>query len=385
MTIRDPEVLEALRDEPELLALADAITETQKAPRASHRRALSRSAALVAVGAAVLLAVLLWPSSGGRNVILDRALAAIGNGPVLHLVIQAPSGQELVNLRTGRAIVPKVVLESWSDRKMKRFHFLYRVDGKVVAEFRFPQDRTKGTHVGAVDPAYVAIWSGYRQALADGKAKIAGKGSLYGHLVYWLRFSSPSNEVAVDRRTFKPIAFRSTTGTGRHFDFRVLLARTEPFTSSAFRRRTSRPSPFSGVSSFSSGGQVAPVGPSSPARPPLRAGSTIAGLELASVQQTQTVTDGKKIINGFDLVYGSLGGDRRSLTIHEAKRPDDSAEWSRLPKGFLRLEIGEGSDSNNRSYTIWTAYLVVDKVYVSIESGVSRAAVLEAARALRPA
>jgi hypothetical protein len=42
MSIRDPEVLEALREQPELLAIADAVTETQQLPRSSRRRVLSR-------------------------------------------------------------------------------------------------------------------------------------------------------------------------------------------------------------------------------------------------------------------------------------------------------------------------------------------------------
>jgi hypothetical protein len=383
MTVRDPEVLEALREEPELLAIADAVTETQRLPRPSHRRALSRSAALVAVGAAALLVVLLWPGKGGRNGILDRALAAIGNGPVLHLVIQAPSGQELVNLRTGRTVVSRVMFESWSDRSLKRFHFLYRENGKVVGELLFPQERTKDTQIGTVASAYAAIWSGYRQALANGKAKIAGKGSLYGRPVYWLRFSAPANEVAVDRKTFKPVAFRSTTGTGRHFDSRVLLARTEPFSASVFKRRSSRPNPLSGTS-HSSGVQVVPVAPSKPGKPWLRAGPTIAGVKLSAVHQTQTTTNGKTT-NRFELVYGSELSLRRSLTIDEAKRPDDPSEWKGIPTGFMRLTIGEGADDDSRAYTIWTGYLVSRGVYVSIATGVSRAALFEAARALRPA
>jgi hypothetical protein len=287
-------------------------------------------------------------------------------------------------LQTGRRIVPKVVFESWSDRNLKRFHVLYRENGKVVGEFMFPEDRTRDTHIGPIDPAYAALWSGYRQALASGKAKIAGKGSLYGHPVYWLWFSSRSNEVAVDRRTYKPVAFRSVTGKGRHFDLRVLLARTEPFSSFAFERRTTRPNPLSGGSSHSSGVQVAPVGPSKPGKPWLRAGSTIAGLNLSAVHQTQTTTEGKTT-NGFELVYGSASSMRRSVTIDEAKRPDDPGESNGIPRGFVRLTVGEGSEGNGPTYTIWTAYLVRHGVFVTITTGVSRAAALEAARALKPA
>jgi hypothetical protein len=384
MSIRDPEVLEALRDEPELLAIADAVEETQRLPRSSRRRALSRSAALAAVGVATLVTVLLWPSGGGRNPILDRALAAIGNRPVLHLAVRAPTGQQLVNLRTGRTTLRTVVLESWSDRSLKRFHFLYRENGRVVAEFLFPQDRVRGLHVGTIDPAYAAIWSGYRQALATGKAKIAGKGSLYGRPVYWLRFSSPRSEVAVDRRTYKLVAFRFTTDSGRHFDSRVLLARTEPFSTSAFKRRSSRPNPLTNPTSHSSGMRVVPVAPSRPGRPWLRAGSAIAGLKLAVVHRMQTTT-GRKTINGFELVYGSQSGFRQSITIDEARRPDELSEWRGIPKGFMRLSVGESADNNSLAYTIWTGHLVRHGVYVSITTGVSRAAALQAARALRPA
>ena len=48
------EVLEALRYQPELLAIADAVEETQRPPRSSHLRILTRSAVVLAVGAAAL-------------------------------------------------------------------------------------------------------------------------------------------------------------------------------------------------------------------------------------------------------------------------------------------------------------------------------------------
>jgi hypothetical protein len=381
MSIRDPEVFEALRDEPELLAIADAVEETQRLP--FRRRALSRSAVLVAVGAAALVAVLLWPSGGGRNPILDRALAAIGNGPVLHLVSRASTGQELVNLKTGRTTLPTFEFESWSDRSLRRFHFLIRENGRVVGEFLYPEDRTTDMHVDAPDAAYAAFWSGYRRALSSGKAKIVRKGSLYGRPVYWLTFNAPRNEVAVDRRTYKPVAFRSISPSGRHFDTRVLLVRTEPFSTSAFKRRTSVPNPVTGGIG-SSETRVLPLGPGSPRRPWLRAGSTIAGLKLVAVHRTQT-TSGRKTTNGFELVYGSQGDLRRSLTIDEARHPDDPSEWKGIPKGFMRFSVGFGGEDNRRPYTSWTGYLVRHGVYVSITTGVSRAAFFQAARALRPA
>jgi hypothetical protein len=383
MTVRDQEVLDALRDEPELLAIADAVAETQRAPRPAHRRLAWRAGSVLAVGAAVLLAVLLWPSGGNRNPILDRALAAIGDGPVLHLVTQVPTGQELVNLQSGRTVVPTFEVESWSDQSLKRVHFLMREDGRVVAELLLPQDQTGDMHFGPVDPSYTALWSGFRKALASGKAKIAGKGTLYGHSVYWLQFGSPDRLVAVDRRTYEPVAFRSISESGRHTDTRVLLFRMEPFSSSAFQRRTSLPNPLAGAA-HGSGVQVSPARPSKPARPWLTAGSAIAGVKLSAVHQTQT-TSGGKTSNGFELAYGPEGGFRRSLTIAEARRLDDTSEWKGIPNGSMRLSVGEGSDGNGPPYTLWTGYLVRNGVYVTIETAVSRAAVIEAARSLHPA
>jgi hypothetical protein len=383
MSIRDPEVLEALREEPELLALADAVTETQE-HRRTHRRALSRAGMLVAVGVVALLAVLLWPSGGGRNPILDRALAAIGNGPILHLVVRVPVGMELVNLRTGRATVPTFVIESWSDRKFKHFHMLFRQNGKIVAELLYPQDREPGLQLGDVDPSYTALWSGFRQALDSGQAKIVGKGSAYGHGVYWLRFKSPHNRVAVDRRTYKVVAFRFISDSGRHTDQRVLLARTEPFSGTAFKRLTSRPNPFSGETSHSSGVQVPQVGSSTPRKPWLQAGSIVAGLRLKEVHQTQTSTDGGNPVNGFELIYGSEFGLRHSVVIDESKRPDDPGEWKGVPHGFIRVTMGEVGEDNNKSYPMWTGNLRLHGIYVTIETGLGRAALLEAARALRP-
>jgi hypothetical protein len=56
MTIRDREVLEELRDDPQLLALADAVVETQRLRR---RRIPLGLLTAVAVAAAILLVLLL--------------------------------------------------------------------------------------------------------------------------------------------------------------------------------------------------------------------------------------------------------------------------------------------------------------------------------------
>ena len=393
MTIRDPEVLEALRDEPELLALADAVGETQQLPRTPRRRALSPAAAIAAIGAAALVAFLLWPGGGSRNPILDRALAAIGDGPVLHLVTRIPTGQQLVNLRTGRTVIPTEEIESWSNRSATRFHMIIRADGRVVGEALYPEDRSAGATFGPVDPAYAALWTGYRDALASGKAKIERDGMLFGHDVYWVSFPPKQDSlVAIDRKSYEPVAFRSVLADGRNVDYRVLLARTEPFSAKAFKRKTPAPNPLT-CCSLSAGSGTGTVSPSAPFKlraPWLTAGPSIAGLKLSSAGPLQE-TSGGRTTTGVELVYGTgaQGVGRRSLTVDELKHPGDLSDWNGIRPGFARITEGmEGSQSQggtSSEHTIWTADLVSNGLYVTITSGVSRAAVLEAARALRPA
>ena len=58
MSIRDREVLEELRNDPELLALADAVVETQRIRR---RFRPWRAVTVVAIAAALLLLLLTTP------------------------------------------------------------------------------------------------------------------------------------------------------------------------------------------------------------------------------------------------------------------------------------------------------------------------------------
>jgi hypothetical protein len=60
MSIRDREVLEELRDDPELLALADAVVETQRLRRRMPIAALTAVAAAAAVLYLLVLASRWW-------------------------------------------------------------------------------------------------------------------------------------------------------------------------------------------------------------------------------------------------------------------------------------------------------------------------------------
>ncbi|MGH3055158.1 MAG: hypothetical protein ACRDL7_09300, partial [Gaiellaceae bacterium] len=168
MTIRDVEVIEVLADKPELLAIADAVSATQQEPKAarSKRRRIAVRGGIVAVAAAAVIAAVLAAPQGGPNGVLGRALAAIGDGRIMHVVTESPSGSVLVDLKTGHRTVQVLREELWADRQLDRFHLVLSLNGRVVGDVLWPQDAQQGgTPLTADNPAFVALWTGYRAAL----------------------------------------------------------------------------------------------------------------------------------------------------------------------------------------------------------------------------
>jgi hypothetical protein len=98
----DQEILELLGDDPELLAIADAVAETQT-PTQAHRRRV-RPVGLVAVGAlvcAAALAVAFWPGSGSSGISGNTAYAAVG-GPTRTLEVRLVDGSTPLRLSYDR-------------------------------------------------------------------------------------------------------------------------------------------------------------------------------------------------------------------------------------------------------------------------------------------
>jgi hypothetical protein len=277
MTLRDVEVIELLADEPELLAIADAVSATQrKAAAPQRRRVVVRSAIVVAAAIAAVVAVLAAPQShsggvlgGGpgdaRAAILTRALAALGSGQIMHVVSEGPAGSSYVDLKTGKRTPAVLTEELWTARhNLRALHLVDRVNGRVVGELR-PGDYVGSTDAGT-SGAFVALWTGYHAALRNktAAAELGGRGTVDGHSVYWIRFpvipiwSTPTpsqrcrrsnapgfcirptrlmqTKVALDAHTLKPILER-TYEDGRRFDTRILLAKTIPYRPPELYRR----------------------------------------------------------------------------------------------------------------------------------------------------
>jgi hypothetical protein len=160
----------------------------------------------------------------------------------------------------------------------------------------------------------------------------------------------------------------------------VLLARLKAYDPADFRRRTTAPDPLDGGVSTSSGSSSSPAGLKRPVRPWLTAGPAVAGLRQTSVSPFTESSRGRTA-RGVAVDYGSNTGSR-SVRIEQLKRPPDRSAWHGIPRGFVGVVEGETSGSNFRARPLWTGNLVVDGVYVTIQSS-SRRVLLAAARALR--
>jgi hypothetical protein len=384
MTLRDPETIEALRDEPELLAIADAFAATQRPAPRRLRGIAPGVAAAAALAAAVALAVLLWPTGGGGDGVLGRALAAIGDGRVLHLVLESRGGEELVDLRTGRRTPVVARVESWRDGDSGREHVVIRI-GDTITDALVPDDlQEHGLSSGPTDPALDALWKGYRRALADGAAFLDGRGVVDGHPVYWLHFPSfgdrlRGTKVAIDRKTYKPVLVRRDTGDGAQADSRVLTAETIPYDGADFERV--------GVKFYGSvvaGGSTPPSDPDAALKAPwLTVGKRAAGLELYSYGIDDLPLPGRRV-REVELSFGDGTFPPRSLTITEQEQPDFPGYWAHIPPGVVSIQRGKTSD-DKRFYPTWTGALVRNGIHVRIETGAGEQAVLEVARALRAA
>ena len=155
MTVRDVETLELLRDEPELLAIADAVASTQRRRRRLPRRVLLAAAAVLAAAVVALLAP--WQNEDGRGLVPERALAALpAPAPVMHVVLEHRLGTR-VHLETGRLSPVLVRSESWYDQERSLLRVRGYRDGRWLGASTF---RAAGNSFDA------AMVMGFAQAAA---------------------------------------------------------------------------------------------------------------------------------------------------------------------------------------------------------------------------
>jgi hypothetical protein len=221
----DYEVVDLLADEPELLAIADAVAATQ--PRPSVRRRWPRLAALAAIVAVGLAALAVLPQRGDSDPFLADALAAIGHGPVVHARIEARLPEtHVVELATGRAVPQTISIGYWFDERRSRLATVVQRGGVPVERFLATPSgtvsgggpvRTAAPTTPALDPALAGFVTRYRDALESGAARVVDEGKLGGRDVVWLqlRQGAVRERVAVDAESFAPISVVPLDRRGR--------------------------------------------------------------------------------------------------------------------------------------------------------------------------
>ena len=211
MKLRDREVLDLLRDEPELLAIADAVAETESPQRLRPARALI---AVAAVATALFALVLIspWDRGGGNDGVLGRALAAIpAGGPVVHLTasLDSPGAESITS-------------ESYYEPSRHLLRVVTRDQGQVVSDFttRAAEDEFT-TFPGFLDQAAF-----YRTALQKGRATQVGEGTWRGRPVYWVQLDRGGGlqlRIGLDRRSYRPIVFRGVNPDGTRAGFQLAV------------------------------------------------------------------------------------------------------------------------------------------------------------------
>jgi hypothetical protein len=434
MTVRDLELLDLLHDDPQLLAIADAVVTTQKGKARVPRQLL----AIPAIAAVLIVVALFAPWQSSTPSLLDRALAAVGNEPVLHVVTQTsePVDWQLVILATGERSAPAFIVrtEIWYDGERGLKHTITWTNGTVSDDLletpegvtsqdgpvytcawiqahpveatrarlscRLDGDNGTVPHnvpepAPIIDPGLSGFLNGYQDALANGTARRVGEGTVDGRPVIWLEMSLAQQRppgadrtpdpieqrVAIDRESYRPLLVRALHG---QFSYRVV----EIGSVSRASADLSKPTPVSVPprQQISSGNVVSSTEIGLDAargvlgRPGLWAGQRIAGLQLTSVTHRVLRTGyarstglDPRDMDGLSLEYGS---GAEALRIDETTGPSFAYGWVRggrypvPPEGSVRIGPLD-----------W-GWMVRKGVYVRIMSGLGEDSVLAAARAL---
>jgi hypothetical protein len=389
------ERLDSLVPEPARMSDWDAVL------REGRPRRRARSLQLVVATGVVALAALfvVAPWKGSERVgVLDKALAAVGDGPVLHVVLRGDWGGTLVNLKTDERKPLYEEREVWFDSNHGLVRQISRFGGVVQYEDVYPRN-TK-------DRELTALWQDYRGALKRGTARVVGEDVVDGMPVYWIIVRSQmlpdvadhkkhefAQQVAISRETFKPIAMKYTRdrqepppGTSEH----ILRFETVPLDPADFEGNSDTPQSRGPMmfgrtpTAFESAAQIL-------GRTPYWLGPEYAGLALAQTQKERFrigLPPGAVEHTGVVFFYGTLGDDPSTFkkdTIPLMNKPyveiAQTTDRELLTRGAPLAYVPPAG-----SIVLMpgiSGYFVRDGVYITIRSGNDKL-ILDAARALMP-
>lgn len=406
MTDRDPHVA-ALLDEAAFAPAArserwEAIVREAGRPRRRWLAAGIPTAACLA--AAALLLTFAWPLGGERGgSVLQRALAAVGEGPVVHVVFSEGWGGTLVDLESGRRTKIHGEKEAWYDPELG-LHEVMRFGGTLEYDVLYAPGKVPMSS----QREYAGLGEGYVEALRAGRTAVAGKGQVDGVPVLWIKVHREllpdvadgqlhelALEVAVSEETYAPVATRWARDGNPGPDGADRIEKLERV--SVDDRNFVRMAPdLNGTGLMFTGiGGGTPLTAEAAAtvlgRAPLWPGSTAGRLPLTRISKAEYASRARASTErwdergeGVNLLYGAMGGGPTPagrpipepyLAIAEATK-----RYPGFQRGVVNYVPSEGSVLLIGSHI---AAMQKDGLQVSIEAS-DEELILEAARALEP-
>jgi hypothetical protein len=329
---------------------AYATCEPRRALRGRRWRLPSLAVAAAVVAAAVaILPISPWNGDGG---LVQRALAAVGTGEVLHVVFTEqpgpPGWYQGVSLPSGTPLPdPTLREEIWYDqsRGLKNtvtslpsgdvlYEYVqtpqadYNSAGQITNAITMKNGKATPGSVGpaaALEPALAGFVDDYQSALASGQAKQTGTGQVDGHDVIWLHIAAdpahyyPAMDVAIDASTYAPVQVRTDNTDPVQLD--VSEIDTQPYDPSLF---ASPPVHYQPVSSTT--GAMTPIdatqAPGILGGQAVWLGRTWNGYQLVDVEQEQLTDDyapesGKQPVQSVGVIftYAPPGGSADSPDV----------------------------------------------------------------------
>ena len=319
------------------------------------------AAAVAGATAVVLVLVSPWQNNALAS---QRALAALGDGPVIHAVVQSPgSRSSIIDLATGDSRPQFLRNEYWYDGERNMLRAKLSVDGRLLPGAEYVQTKdgfftdlgNQGPGVPpSLDPALTGFASQYRDALASGQAHVIGDDTVDGREAILLRFELPAfppgtpgagqqrfEDVAVDAHDYRPLRFRISAPGGQTTDnwWRVVAIETMPREPGLFAPpppAEPRPSQQTGTTERT---LTAPEAAAALSQPALWPGTKVDGIDLTKIdllKLTTRWTDGKETeSHALQLQYGAdqrtsyLSGEP-SLIMTEGTAPYDVLRFASL-------------------------------------------------------
>jgi hypothetical protein len=366
-----------------------------------------RFAAAAIAAAAVAIAIAFVPgrlADESRVGVVERALAAVSAGPVLHAIVENEDSRAfLVDLASGEETVEPERHEYWYDEERGELRARLTIGSEVVNEVHVPR-------VSGPPPSHraLAFATRYREALESGKARVVRWETVAGRRAPVLSIAVPAwrdprsdqvvqpsytEEVVVDGETFEPLRFRHLYGpevaSGPVFWWRVVSIESIERDDDDFK---AGPPPFSWRTVAPSNDREVTLDEAATAlgRTALWPGAEIDGVPLQRigvVTTTITWTDGRETESPSLLIrYDAPGEKKRWLwmsigTSAEETPRSGPVDGEAVPAGKARLMEVKAHD--DRSIDMWFGNVQRDGLYINMKSP-QRELIVEAARALKP-